>query len=86
MSNIYSNADSRFQQRIGADELVKVRHNKDIAKPLTIDEAAEFLGISRDTLNQLFNKKLLRSYHVGRRRFVTMEAITDFISNQEEVE
>lgn len=86
MSNIYSNADLRLQRKIGADESEKVRHNKDIAKPLTIGETAEFLGISRDTLNQLFNKKLLRSYHIGRRRFVTMEAITDFINSQEEVE
>ncbi len=65
----------------------KVRNNGDMnVLSLSLSQAAKSLGISRDTLNQLCRKKLLRSFHIGRRHFVSVDAIKEFIKDQEEAE
>lgn len=86
MSSIYNSADSRFQQKSGADESEKVRHNNNMSQPFTVNQAAAFLQISRNQIYRLFDMKLLRNYHVGRKRFVSMDAIKDFINEREEDE
>lgn len=86
MSSIYNSASTRFQEKLGADESEEVRHNSIVGRPLTINQAAEFLQISRKQLYRLFDKKLLRSFHIGRKHFVSKNAIKDFIKEREEDE
>ncbi len=86
MSNPYNASIPRFQAKMGADEKPKTHHNGNMIKPLTLEETTQFLGISRETLNQLFNKRLLRSFHIGRRRFVSAEALCAFIKEREQEE
>ena len=71
----------------GAGVMPKVRNNSNMTGlSLSFSQAAEYLGVSRDTLSQLCNKRLLRSFHIGRRHFVTLDAIKEFINDQEEAE
>jgi excisionase family DNA binding protein len=49
----------------------------------SIPEACSALGISRQTLYDLINAGELRSYNVGRRRFVSHQAILDLIKRKE---
>lgn len=86
MSSIYSNADLRFQEKLGADKLEETRQNNIVGQPLTINQTTVFLQISRKQIYRLFDQKLLRSFHIGRRRFVSMNAINDFIKEREESE
>lgn len=70
-----------------AGVLAKVRNNGGMnVLSLSLPQAAKVLGVSLDTLNQLCRKKLLRSFHIGRRHFVSVDAIKEFIKDQEEAE
>jgi excisionase family DNA binding protein len=49
-------------------------------KLYTIDETRELLGgISRTTIYLLIGRRKLASVEIGRRRFISAEAISDFI-------
>jgi excisionase family DNA binding protein len=48
---------------------------------LSIKEVCRVLGLSRSTLYAQFAAGQLRSVTVGRRRFVPVEAIDDFIAS-----
>lgn len=86
MSSLYNDKVLPFYEKTGADELEETRHNSIVGRPLTINQAAAFLQISRKQIYRLFDKKLLRSFHIGRKRFVSMDAIRDFINEREEDE
>lgn len=49
----------------------------------SIDEAAERLGLSRDLINDLIRRKGLRSVKVGRRRIIPVDAVTEFLSDED---
>lgn len=71
----------------GAGRLEEVRDNHDmISLSLSLPQAARVLGVSTDTIQQLCNKRLLRSFHIGRRHLVSLEAIKTYIREQEEAE
>ncbi len=71
----------------GAGVSPNLRNNSDMfGLTLSLPQAAKALGVSLDTLNQLCNKKLLRSFHIGRRHFVSCDALKEFIRTQEEAE
>ena len=46
----------------------------------TLTEAAERLRVSRAKLYQLMNTGQLRSVHLGRRRLISDDALTEFIA------
>lgn len=47
-------------------------------------EAAETIGSSRDTIDRLIERGHLKSFTVGRRRFITAEELRRFIREREE--
>jgi len=47
-------------------------------------EAAEVLGISRDTIYTLLRARRLRSIKVGAARLIPISAIDDFLNSEEE--
>lgn len=47
------------------------------------DEAAAWLGCSRDTLDRLIQRGELRSFKIGRRRFISLQALKDFVIARE---
>ncbi len=49
----------------------------------SIPEAMELLGLSRQTIYNIINSGELTTYTVGRRRFVSSRAISDFIRRRE---
>jgi excisionase family DNA binding protein len=51
---------------------------------LSIPEALDALGISRQTLYDEINAHRLRTYRVGRRRFVSRAALLDWIQEREQ--
>jgi excisionase family DNA binding protein len=52
---------------------------------LTVDEAADRLRVSRWTLYTLIRSNQLRSFKVGRRRLIEVEALTECIRTLAEV-
>ncbi|MBO0845949.1 MAG: excisionase family DNA-binding protein [Nocardioides sp.] len=46
----------------------------------TVDEAAEALRISKDSLYELIRSAQLRSFKVGRRRLVPIEALGEYVA------
>ena len=48
------------------------------------NEAAQWLGVSRDTLERLFRKGEVKSFKIGASRFVSTEELQRFIRNREE--
>lgn len=51
-------------------------------KAFSIPECEAALGVSRTSIYELFKRGELRSYHVGRRRFVPREQVDEFISRR----
>lgn len=86
MPSLYNNADSRFLGKTGADKNNETQHNSSMAQPLTIEQTAAFLQISRKQIYRLFDQKLLRGFHIGRKHFVSAHAIKNFIKEREENE
>lgn len=51
---------------------------------VSVAEAREMLGgIANPTIYELINSRELRTFRVGRRRLVSVEAIRDYIANAE---
>jgi excisionase family DNA binding protein len=50
---------------------------------LSLDEAAERLGVGRSTTKTLLGKGRLKSVKLGKRRLVTESAITELIAELE---
>ena len=48
------------------------------------DEAARAMGMSRDTLERAIQRGVLKSWTVGRRRFISAEELQRFIREREE--
>jgi excisionase family DNA binding protein len=51
---------------------------------LSPQEAAEALGVSRDTVDRMIAKGWLRSFTIGRRRFITANELNRFVRSREE--
>ncbi|MFP5504873.1 MAG: helix-turn-helix domain-containing protein [Gammaproteobacteria bacterium] len=49
----------------------------------TIDDATQVLGLSRPTLYREIAAGRLRTYHVGRRRYVSADAVREYIAARE---
>lgn len=49
----------------------------------TIDDATQVLGLSRPTLYREISAGRLRTYHVGRRRYVSADAVREYIAARE---
>lgn len=49
----------------------------------TVDDAVHVLGLSRPTIYREISAGRLRTYHVGRRRYVSAEAIREYIAARE---
>lgn len=49
----------------------------------TIDDATHVLGLSRPTIYREIAAGRLRTYHVGRRRYVSAEAVNEYIAARE---
>lgn len=49
----------------------------------SIPETCELMGVSRQTVYDLINAGLLRSYTIGRRRFCSRDAILDCVKARE---
>lgn len=52
---------------------------------LTVDEAAEQLRVSRWTVYNLIRSNQLRTIKIGRRRLVTLDALTECVETLGEV-
>ena len=52
---------------------------------LTVDEAAEYLRVSRWTVYNLIRSNQLRTVKIGRRRLVTLTALTQCVDSLGEV-
>ena len=50
---------------------------------VSVAEAAELLGVSRDMINDLIRKGELRSFKLGSRRLISRQAMEEFISSRE---
>ncbi len=50
------------------------------------NEAAAWLGLSRDSLERLIARGELRSYKVGTSRFVSVAELQSFIARREQAE
>lgn len=50
---------------------------------LSLDEAAEYIGISRSAMYDHALKGNLQTFKVGRRRLVRLEALDDWMRQQE---
>lgn len=70
----------------GAGVMAKTRYDHSSMSLLSIPQAVECLGVSRATFYRLLDRKEIRSFHIGRRRFVTQEALSNYIQTQEEAE
>ena len=66
----------------GTDKNNEVRHTNNMV--LTIAEAEKYLRISHSTMYGLINQNLIRTICIGKRRFITTNAIEDFLNNMEE--
>ena len=57
----------------------------EVSEKLTVSvaEAAELLGVSRDMINDLIRKGELRSFKLGSRRLISRQAMEEFISSRE---
>ena len=51
---------------------------------LTVDEAAAYTGIGRNTIRQLISWKKLPVLHIGRKIIIRRDALEDFIMKNEE--
>lgn len=51
---------------------------------LTVDEAAAYTGIGRNTIRQLISWKKLPVLHIGRKMIIRRDALEDFIMKNEE--
>lgn len=49
---------------------------------LTVPEAMELLDVSRGTIYDLLNSKELKSYTVGRRRYIRGQHIMEFLDER----
>lgn len=49
----------------------------------TIDAATEVMGLSRPTIYREIQAGRLRTFHVGRRRYVSADAIREYIAARE---
>lgn len=81
MANIYNNEILKFSEK-STDKNNEVRHTKNMV--LTITEAANYLRISRGSLYRLINRNLIMTFCIGRRRFITANAIDNYLSSVEE--
>ena len=70
----------------GAGVMAKTRYDHSSMSLLSIPQATKCLGVSRATFYRLLDRKEIRSFHIGRRRFVTQEALSNYIQTQEEAE
>jgi excisionase family DNA binding protein len=52
---------------------------------LTVDEAAEYLRVSRWTVYNLIRSNQLRTVRIGRRRLVTLAALVECVESLAEV-
>ena len=52
---------------------------------LTVDEAAEYLRVSRWTIYNLIRSNQLRTVKIGRRRLVTLAALAECVESLGEV-
>jgi excisionase family DNA binding protein len=52
---------------------------------LTVDEAAEYLRVSRWTVYNLIRSNQLRTIKIGRRRLVTLTALVECVESLGEV-
>jgi excisionase family DNA binding protein len=57
-----------------------IRRSKVMPRLLSIRQATYELGISRTSLYELIATGVLKTVKIGRRRFVTIEAIEEFIA------
>jgi excisionase family DNA binding protein len=62
----------------------KAKSNKPPTSMLSVREASAHLGISTWTLYRLFKEEKLKSVKIGKRRLVSMAALTAFIEKLEE--
>ena len=53
---------------------------------LSLEEAGQYLGISRAALYRLLDTGAIRSFHIGRRRLILREEIDRYIRVQVEAE
>ena len=51
---------------------------------LTVDEAAEYTGIGRNTIRQLISWKKLPVLHIGRKIIIRRDVLESFIAKNEE--
>ena len=65
----------------GTDKNDEVRHTKNIM--LTIAETEKYLRISHSTLYGLINQNQIKTVHIGKRRFITFDAIDEFLKKME---
>jgi len=49
----------------------------------SIQEAAEILGLSRQSVYNELNSGRLKSYKVGKRRFISSEALVRYVNDRE---
>lgn len=67
------------------DALTSTKSMQDASKAiLTLEEACEYLRISRWTLQRRIKSKELKTLTIGSRRLVRREALLDYIKQQEE--
>lgn len=50
---------------------------------LSIDAATEVMGLSRPTIYREIQAGRLRTFHVGRRRYISADAIREYIAARE---
>lgn len=83
MSSIYNSADSRFQQKMGADKNANVRHNEDVDMRLfDKKEVCQRLNIGLSSLNKLLRLGIIKSAPVGvKRTLFTHKNIKDYIDS-----
>lgn len=53
---------------------------------LTVEEAAEFTGIGRNTMRDLIKARKLPILHVGRKHLVRIDTLNDFLKLNEGVD
>lgn len=83
MSSIYGSANLRFQQKLGADELEKTRHNRDMDIQLfNKQEVCRKLNIGLSSLNKLLRSGVIQSAPIGvKRTLFTYKNIKDYIDS-----
>lgn len=60
-------------------------HSADSGKPLTIDEAAEFLGIPKATLYQFTSKRIISFKKLGKRIVFSKADLTAFLETKKKM-